>query len=361
MHWRLALVLILPAALSGCTQFWTGEIDPVPAPDFNTVDTEGNPVNLTDFPGPVVLDFMGTWCTECRRAVPGLLDLQAAYPNMTLLSISATDTTGQINDFKAQHGADWIHIRDDGTIVNAYLEAGSNAGSMLWPSYAIVVDGELIFYNRGATQPATFAVILDDHLGRNAPPVSSDAAVPILIATMLGALAWVNPWTAPIVAEEPRRRRVASILLPLILFGLLGAVAGWASRPLTGRIPTASSFIAAAGIGAILFWRLRGAKTPQGKRIDADDWRHDVSLHGNMLWYGLPAWSAILHAALLRTAPVESFLMVAAFGVGIALMDVAVQRGLDVRLRSLGERAGWLGAIAFLIGGLWNGALYVLR
>ena len=360
MRWTV-LALAAAVVLSGCTTFWTGRIDPVPAPAIDTVDTDGNPVNLTAIEGPVLLDFMGTWCTECRRAVPGIQDLRAAYPDLTVLSISATDTASQINDFRAQHGADWPHIKDDGTLVNAYLDAGSNAGSMLWPSYAIVLDQELVFYNRGATQAATFAVVLDDHWGRSTPAISTDVAVPLLVSVALGALAWLNPWTQPIVTETERRRGPGSLLWPLLIFGALAAITAWFSRPLTGRIPTAAPFIAAAGLAAIFWWRIRGAKTPDGKRVRRDDAQHGLALHGNLLWYGLPAWSAVMHGALLRTAPWEAFLMVAGFGLGVAAMDLAVQRGLDVRLRGLGEQAGWLGGVAFIVGGLWNGGLYVLR
>ena len=342
--------------LAGCTTFWTGDITPVPAPEFATLDVDGQMRNRTDFDGPVLLDFMGTWCIPCQRAVPVLRDLQAAYPDLTVISISSTDTAAQVQDFRAQHGATWPHIVDPGgdAIVEPYREAGSSAPHMTWPSYALIIDGELVFYNRGETLPATFAAALDRHVTRQAPAVAADAAWPILLSFSLGAAAWLSPWLLPIVAESPRRRPAASVVLPVALFSALALAASYGSRPLSGRVATVAPVLAAAGVFAVVYWRWRGDVAAGGKRLEQSGWSHAWALHGNLLWYAAPVWGAVLHAALLRTAPLESLLMVAAFGVGVAACDAVVQGGW----RPTG-RAAWLGATALLVGALWNALLYI--
>lgn len=45
----------------------------IPAPDFTTVDLEGNEVKLSDFKGKYVfLNFWATWCTYCKEEMPAI-------------------------------------------------------------------------------------------------------------------------------------------------------------------------------------------------------------------------------------------------------------------------------------------------
>lgn len=353
MRWWPILLLI---PLSGCVTFWTGQIDPVEAPSIHQLDTDGQPFTLNQT-GPVLIDFMGTWCTPCQRAVPILRDLQEAYPELTIVSVSGTDTAEQVNDFRTRFGAHWPHLVN-ASVAETYREAGSSSTVMMWPSYALVVDGELVFYNRGETLPATFASAIDQHVERQAPAVESDVAAPVALSFIMGALAWFSPWLNHIVLETPRRRPSLSPGLAVVLFGGLGLAAAYGSRPLSGRVATVAPFLVVAAVLAVVFWRWKGAQA-SGKRLADDGWRHAWALHGNFLWYALPAWGAVLHAALLRTAPIEALLMVGAFGAGAVLADLAVARGLGPRLATLGERAGWIGISAVLIGAGWNGVLYL--
>lgn len=345
------LALLVAVLLSGCTSFWTGSIEPVPAPDIQTQAVDGSPVNLTALEGPVLLDFMGTWCLPCQRAVPVLRDLQAAYPELHVISISSTDSAAKISDFQTRHGASWPHIADDGTIVNAYREAGTSAGAMMWPSYGLVVDGELVFYNRGETLPATFTAVLDRHVERQAPAITPDAVPWIGFALLAGAASWFSPWLLPILRDEPRRPRQHGVLLAAWMLAL-GALAAFWSRPLSGRVATVAPFLAAAGVVMVAVWRWRGIRAPTSKGLAAEGWRHAVALHGQWLWLTLPVWAAFLHAAMLRTAPVESLLIVAAVGIGAALADLRPAWAKH-------PQVGWLGAGALIAGAAVNGWLYL--
>jgi len=161
------------------------------------------------------------------------------------------------------------------------------------------------------------------------------------------------------VRESDPRRPAASAALPLLLFGALGLAAAYGSRPLSGRVGTLAPFLAVAGVVMVVYWRWKGDVTAQGKKVQATGWRHAWALHGDLLWYGLPVWGAVLHAALLRTAPMEALVMLLAFGLGAAVMDVAARGPAGPVLRRLGDRAGWVGAAALLAGAAWNGLLYL--
>ncbi len=360
----VAMLAALALVLSGCVgEFWTGRLgEPVTAPDFSLTDIDGDVHNLTELRGRVVLlDFMGTWCGPCQRAVPLLKDLQVAYPELTVVSVSGTDSAQDMRFFQAQYGADWPHVVDIG-VVREYLVAGAGPSTMMWPSYAIIdAEGQLVFYNRGETLPATFTSVLDDLTVRSAPAVTVDAIVPITLAFALGAASWASPFLLRHTVGREAPRPARTWILPLALYGGLGIVAGWYSRPLSGRVATIAPFVIVAAVLALGYWKKKGTEAVQveGKRIDAETpWRHAFGLWGNSLWYLGPIWAAVLHAAMLRTATLETLLIPVAMGLGLVVAEAGHRWGwLQGRLQGLGERAGWVGAGALLVSAAWNGLL----
>lgn len=387
-------------ALSGCLgQFLTGELaDPVPAPAFFAQAVDGRNVSLDAYAGRVVLlDFMGTWCGPCQRGVPGLRDLQAAFPDLEIVSISSTDSPDQLRDFQVQFGAPWPHIADDGTIVRAYLEAGSTSGSMLWPSYAIVdEDGMLRWYNRGETLPATFSVAIQEVTGASAPrgPGATDAGVvvPFLFAVGLGAAAGWSPFlVAHRTGRDPIDGRRAGAA-GLVIYATIGLVVAFWSRPLTGRIVNIAPFVAAAALIAVVYWRARGTQAVQagGRRLEEGGaWTRAWAWQGHFFYYGLPAWFAVTFAAMWLVATWQVWALHVAFGAGLGASllaptpgrnavpgDGAPEEGegdADDREEAMdggdamdaadaadaAGRAPWIGAVGLIVSAAWIGWTYL--
>ncbi len=60
-----------------------------PAPEFKLTDLDGNPVNLDQFRGKVVmLDFWESWCEWCVKEMPSLAGLYERYKDSGLVVLS---------------------------------------------------------------------------------------------------------------------------------------------------------------------------------------------------------------------------------------------------------------------------------
>ena len=66
------------------------------APNFTSVDLQGNKVSLSDFGSrPVLLTFWATWCTVCKDELPALQSLEQNYGSSRLkvLAINYRETS----------------------------------------------------------------------------------------------------------------------------------------------------------------------------------------------------------------------------------------------------------------------------
>ena len=70
-------------------------------------DLKGNPVTLSQFKGKViVLNLWATWCGPCRKEIPDLIKLQAAYPkDVAVIGVVVLDKFGdKVTSFARQFG-----------------------------------------------------------------------------------------------------------------------------------------------------------------------------------------------------------------------------------------------------------------
>ncbi len=64
-----------------------------PAPDFILADRDGNPINLSDLRGKVViLNFWASWCQPCRDEMPDLQTLADEYADRGLVVLGINNT-----------------------------------------------------------------------------------------------------------------------------------------------------------------------------------------------------------------------------------------------------------------------------
>lgn len=77
-----------------------------PAPlDFTLRDVDGQPVNLAELRGNVILlNFWATWCGPCKIEIPWFVEFQRRHRDdgLVVLGLSVDDTPEQMRPFAAQ-------------------------------------------------------------------------------------------------------------------------------------------------------------------------------------------------------------------------------------------------------------------
>lgn len=85
------------------------------APDLSLVDLNGQPVDLSDYRGRLVLlNFWATWCGPCRMEVPGLVAVQKAYGDrgFTVVAVNLGEPQEQVQAFAQDNGMDFPILLD---------------------------------------------------------------------------------------------------------------------------------------------------------------------------------------------------------------------------------------------------------
>ncbi|WP_245860639.1 peroxiredoxin family protein [Candidatus Chloroploca asiatica] len=95
-----------------------------PAPDFTLLDLTGQPVQLADLRGQVVLiNIWATWCPPCRAEMPMI---QASYEQyrdqgFTVLAVNSREDAATVAGYMEASGLTFPALLDlDGTVSNAY-------------------------------------------------------------------------------------------------------------------------------------------------------------------------------------------------------------------------------------------------
>jgi cytochrome c biogenesis protein CcmG, thiol:disulfide interchange protein DsbE len=93
-----------------------------PAPTFTLATQEGNEVSLAGLRGkPMVINFWGTWCLQCRRELAVLVELKKRRPDLDVVGVVFRDPPDQAAREARQAGAGWPQLVDPGErVARAY-------------------------------------------------------------------------------------------------------------------------------------------------------------------------------------------------------------------------------------------------
>jgi cytochrome c-type biogenesis protein len=134
------------------------------APDFETMNIDGQVVSLSELRGQVVLiNFWGTWCAPCIREMPDLQQVYEDYQDrgFVILALATEgDTQEEVLDFRAEHELSFPLIVDTDDVIN------DEYGVITRPSTFILdQDGVIVFRNYGPVVASQVTEILDGLLG----------------------------------------------------------------------------------------------------------------------------------------------------------------------------------------------------
>ncbi len=123
----MAIVLAVPASVVVRRALNDAERrDPIvsgrPAPAFTLQSVDGSSVSMSDFAGrPIVLNFWGTYCEDCRVALTRLVTARQNHSELALLGILFREKPEAGQGEAVAAGADWPQLVDPGEeIARAY-------------------------------------------------------------------------------------------------------------------------------------------------------------------------------------------------------------------------------------------------
>ena len=127
------------------------EAEPMMAPDFIVLDSEGEEVSLSDFIGkPVILNFWASWCGPCKSEMP---EFEAAYQKyreeIQFMMVNLTDGSRETVETAAEY------IAGEGYTFPVFFDTESDAaityGATSIPvTYFVDAEGHLVAYGSGA-------------------------------------------------------------------------------------------------------------------------------------------------------------------------------------------------------------------
>lgn len=109
------------------------------APDFQLENTEGEPVNLSDFEGEkILLNFWATWCPPCRDEMPDMQQFHEDNDDGVIIAVNLTASelkAGDVEDFLDEFGVTFnVLLDEDNAIADMYAAHGLPTSFFIKPN-----------------------------------------------------------------------------------------------------------------------------------------------------------------------------------------------------------------------------------
>ena len=122
-----------------------GRVDPRTAgvaPAFELRSLDGQTVSLAGLRGqPVVVNFWGAWCEQCRLELPLLAEMHRRFPAVTIVGVLYREDPGVGRAAAEKGDATWPTLVDpDGSVAAAYGVEGAPATFFIRPDGTIAGD-----------------------------------------------------------------------------------------------------------------------------------------------------------------------------------------------------------------------------
>ncbi len=141
-------MLLAALSLAGCepsTESTAGEMPPPASPDafprvdFTLPDLDGQPRNLSEWDGDmVVLNFWATWCPPCKKEMPLFQERYEAHAadGFTIVAV-AVDEIDETRDFVFTFGIEFPVLIGQEEAIAVGREYGNRIGAL---PYSVVID-----------------------------------------------------------------------------------------------------------------------------------------------------------------------------------------------------------------------------
>jgi len=132
------------------------------APGFSLQDLNGQPLDLANYRGKVVLlDFWATWCTPCRGEIPHFVEFQDKYreQGLQVIGISMDDGPKPVREFYQQFKMNYPVALGNEKVAQAY---GGILGLPI--TFLISRDGRVAAKYVGEVQMPTLEQAIESQL-----------------------------------------------------------------------------------------------------------------------------------------------------------------------------------------------------
>jgi len=153
------ILLVLVLAVGSAGPAWGVEVG-MAAPDFSLNSLDGQKLSLAEFRGqkPVLLYFWSTWCYQCKKEWPKLLEIASGsgHPEIIVIGINVgvNDSAGKADNYRKKYGLTFPIVFDQKSrLTHSY-------GVITVPTN-LIIDRQGIVRYRGASLPEELETYLE--------------------------------------------------------------------------------------------------------------------------------------------------------------------------------------------------------